>query len=237
MRSVFLLFLNERTFADHDESAALEAEVRDVMSHRRAELLLVHWTEVPFERFFKVTPHDLLLRGLYKSLAVPFFPPGPQQPVSMATVALALGASRTGRRKAHDFSREHQLSGAAWLDGALERALEESSLWLDAVTPRRTLEASEDSSLAVTTDTPQGQVASLQSESQVKSYLLRAKPIRVIATAASHADHKIKCVSAHLRGQSAGEKPQLQTATRATAVPVVDARSASALVAIDVSIA
>ena len=46
MRSVFLLFLNERTFADHDESAALEAEVRDVMSHRRAELLLVHWTEV-----------------------------------------------------------------------------------------------------------------------------------------------------------------------------------------------
>lgn len=90
----FLLFLNALTFRSKRAAAndKLAEDVRKCMK-RGAPIVLVHWATVPFEGFFSVTPQDLLLAGLYKDhLAVPFFPPGPQQPVSIASLAYKLGA-------------------------------------------------------------------------------------------------------------------------------------------------
>jgi hypothetical protein len=43
-------------------------------------------------------PHTFVVAGLYNELAVPFFPPGPQQGVSMAAIAQRLGAQPVKRQ-------------------------------------------------------------------------------------------------------------------------------------------
>ena len=47
-----------------------------VMKDAKTKLVLVHWTTMQFETLFVVTPQDLILNGIYKKTAVPFFPPG-----------------------------------------------------------------------------------------------------------------------------------------------------------------
>jgi hypothetical protein len=91
----FLLLLNESTFSGSAaESETLREHVRGCLQAGRPHaLVLLHWTEVQFEHFFTCTPTDLLLGGIYHNLAVPLFPPGPQQPVSLATIAMRLGAT------------------------------------------------------------------------------------------------------------------------------------------------
>ena len=48
-----------------------------------------------FERFFQVTPQDLIDKGLYKPVAIELLPP-PHDQVSAVLLAIALGAS-TGK--------------------------------------------------------------------------------------------------------------------------------------------
>lgn len=44
-------------------------------------------TEVTFEEIIQSTPSDLLLSGIYGQIAMPLYPPGVLQPVSLALIA------------------------------------------------------------------------------------------------------------------------------------------------------
>ena len=96
-----LLVLNLSTFVG-EEGERLAEEVRAALSCD-LPLLMIHVTDCfesmggcPFDRFFHVTPPDLVRGGLYKPLAVPWYP-APHLRVSTALAVQALGATKTKR--------------------------------------------------------------------------------------------------------------------------------------------
>ena len=83
-----------------------------------------------FSRFFSTTPQDLIVDGLYKALALAYYP-GHFRPVSLALVAKKLGAvSRRGMRSwrsSLSFSRADSMSETAVVvAGPKKRRLKES---------------------------------------------------------------------------------------------------------------
>ena len=108
-----LLLLSIETFVGEKG----EALAREIRAARRAGLpiLMIHQTDpalggCPFERFFSVTPEDLIRDGLYRALAVPWYP-GAHMRVSCAVAAQALGAHElpNQRDKRQFLSRLRQL--------------------------------------------------------------------------------------------------------------------------------
>jgi len=90
-----LLFLAEQTFLG-DQGAQLAEELRRARAAGFPVVMLHENDEenggCEFGRFFATTPQDLIAGGLYKALALAFYP-GPFMPVSVALVATALGAA------------------------------------------------------------------------------------------------------------------------------------------------
>lgn len=109
----FLLLLNNKTFAG-DYGKELAHEVR-AAGNCGMPILLVHQAEqrnggVDFERFFHVTPTDLINSGIYRSLAVPWHT-GSHVNVSRALAAQALGAEKVVRDlKEEKESRRRKMS-------------------------------------------------------------------------------------------------------------------------------
>jgi len=93
-RQSMLIYLCKQTF-EGEAGRKLASEVRMAMGNGW-RIILVHERDdardgTPFEHFFKTTPNDLILGGLYKKLAVPL-EVDPFRAVSIALVAKALGA-------------------------------------------------------------------------------------------------------------------------------------------------
>ena len=84
-----LLYLNDFTFVG-EEGKALAVELRAARAAGFPVLMLHENDEAvggcEFSRFFETTPHDLIVDGLYKALALALFP-GPFWPVSVVLVA------------------------------------------------------------------------------------------------------------------------------------------------------
>ena len=93
--SHMLLYLSHKTWLGA-EGQRLAAEVRAARATDLAIVMLHENDEArdgcPFSRFFETTPKDLIQDGLYKALALAWYP-GAFRPVSVSLVAAALGAS------------------------------------------------------------------------------------------------------------------------------------------------
>ena len=93
-----LLYLNVRTFVGA-EGKRLADTMREVLEEGRLKLLLVHELDeaaggCEFGRFFDTTPRDLIVDGIYKTLATGLAP-GMHRPVSIALIAKAMGAKKS----------------------------------------------------------------------------------------------------------------------------------------------
>ena len=98
----FLLYLAHETFVG-EAGERLAEEVRAMVRANQA-IVMVHENDMAnggceFARMFSTTPQDLIADGLYKALALAYYP-GYFRPVSIALVAKKLGAaaSRQGLR-------------------------------------------------------------------------------------------------------------------------------------------
>merc|ERR1712070_487781 len=95
----FLLYLNNQTFVGED-GAALAAQVRQA---RTAGLTMIMFHEqqaekgaCSFDRFFSITPEDLIEQGLYtKTLAIALFAEEAQRVASFQLGARSLGANES----------------------------------------------------------------------------------------------------------------------------------------------
>ena len=97
----FLLYLAHETFVG-EVGEKLAAEVRAMMSSDRP-IVMLHENDMQnggcdFGRFFATTPQDVIASGLYKALALAYYP-GPFRKVSLTLAAKKLGAvSKGGKR-------------------------------------------------------------------------------------------------------------------------------------------
>jgi len=99
-KSVFLLLLNNRTF-DGDAGMTLAREVAAAM-WAGMKICLAHDTDrtgdgCRFDRMFSITPEELVVGGLYSSIAVAINPP-PTREVSLSLLAKELGAKQLPRK-------------------------------------------------------------------------------------------------------------------------------------------
>jgi hypothetical protein len=90
----FLLYLSHDTFVG-SAGERLAEEVRQMMRSHRS-IVMLHENDMDnggceFSRFFATTPLDLIADGLYKALALAYYP-GHFRPVSIALIAKKLGA-------------------------------------------------------------------------------------------------------------------------------------------------
>ena len=85
-----LLFLNEETFVG-DAGEALAALVRTVRA-AGTPILMVHDVRTEFGTFFRTTPQDLILGGLFRDVALPLYPAGRHREACLATLHQWLGA-------------------------------------------------------------------------------------------------------------------------------------------------
>ena len=117
--TTFLLYLAYETFVG-EMGEQLAAEVR-LMMRKDHPIVMLHENDMrnggcEFVRFFSTTPQDLIVDGLYKALALAYYP-GHFRPVSLALVAKKLGAvSRRGMRSwrsSLSFSRADSMSEAS----------------------------------------------------------------------------------------------------------------------------
>mmetsp|Transcript_27400 Transcript_27400/g.83339 ORF Transcript_27400/g.83339 Transcript_27400/m.83339 type:complete len:268 (-) Transcript_27400:731-1534(-) len=98
----FLLYLNDKTFADemqgeslyHDLSFVLEAGISLVVVHERE----AERGAMPFDHFYQITPEDLVRRGVYRDLATPWHSE-PLARVSRAVAAANMGACRERKHR------------------------------------------------------------------------------------------------------------------------------------------
>ena len=91
----FLLYLAHETFVG-EAGERLAEEVRRMMRANQP-IVMLHENDMAnggceFARFFSTTPQDLIADGLYKALALAYYP-GHFRPVSIALVAKKLGAA------------------------------------------------------------------------------------------------------------------------------------------------
>ena len=89
----FLLYLNVDTF-NGEAGIQLANELR-IARAAGLPVVMAHENDperggCEFSRFFRTTPEDLINGGLYKALALEFYPGPNHRPVSMAQVAMAL---------------------------------------------------------------------------------------------------------------------------------------------------
>ena len=94
VKTQVLLLLSQSTFVGQ-AGEVLANRVRAAMEANMS-FIMIHQTDVSndgceFERFFSVTPPDLIKNGLYRQLAVPWYP-APHLRVSCVVAAQALGA-------------------------------------------------------------------------------------------------------------------------------------------------
>ena len=92
------LYLCSTTFTG-EAGVTLAAEVRTALANK-LPIILVHENDpdrdgCEFSRFFETTPDDLILSGLYRTIAVACYPSQHRQ-VSLDLVAIACGAVPTG---------------------------------------------------------------------------------------------------------------------------------------------
>ena len=99
-----LLVLNVYSFAG-EVGELLAREVRAAMN-LKLPLLTVHLPDLPgqpdgcrFERFFSITPPDLIRAGLYKPIAVPWYERGPHRFVSSALCFKVLNATPVKKKR------------------------------------------------------------------------------------------------------------------------------------------
>ena len=95
MGTHFLLYLAHETFVG-EAGERLAEEVRR-MTRTNQPIVMLHENDMAnggceFARFFSTTPQDLIADGLYKALALAYYP-GHFRPVSIALVAKRLGAA------------------------------------------------------------------------------------------------------------------------------------------------
>ena len=103
----FLLYLAHETFVG-EAGERLADEVRSIMHWLPTGIVMLHENDMKnggcdFARFFSTTPQDLIAGGLYKALAVAYYP-GLFRPVSITQVAKNLGAvggARSWRSSLH----------------------------------------------------------------------------------------------------------------------------------------
>ena len=74
---VFVLLLNNRTFVD-DAAKRLAHVVASVLKTEKLQLMLLHVQEserggMNFDKFFEVTPPELLSAGIYRQIAMPWY--------------------------------------------------------------------------------------------------------------------------------------------------------------------
>jgi len=98
----FLLYLSHDTFVG-EAGERLAAEVR-VMMKRDQPIVMLHENDMDnggceFGRFFSTTPQDIIAGGLYKALALAYYP-GPFRQVSLTLGAKKLGAVSKGGKRA-----------------------------------------------------------------------------------------------------------------------------------------
>jgi hypothetical protein len=98
----FLLYLSHDTFVG-EAGERLAAEVR-VMMTRDQPIVMLHENDMDnggceFARFFSTTPQDIIAGGLYKALALAYYP-GPFRQVSLTLGAKKLGAVSKGGKRA-----------------------------------------------------------------------------------------------------------------------------------------
>ena len=119
MATHFLLYLAHETFVG-EAGEKLAEEVRHMLQ-QDLPIVMLHENDMrnggcEFVRFFSTTPQDLIVDGLYKALALAYYP-GHFRPVSLALVAKKLGAvSRRGMRSWRNslsFSRADGMSEAS----------------------------------------------------------------------------------------------------------------------------
>ena len=95
-----LLYLNDRTFVG-GRGRRLATTMRALLHEGHPKILLVHELDeacggCEFSRFFDTTPRDLIVDGIYKTLATALAP-GMHRAVSIALIARAMGARNAGR--------------------------------------------------------------------------------------------------------------------------------------------
>lgn len=105
--SFFLLYLNNETFVG-DTGSVLEDEIRQLLRSSKedgGQMRIIMATECDpdrgacaFDRFFAVTPRDLVTAGLYKPIAISLYP-GPHAAISMAEILKSMGLQRQARRQ------------------------------------------------------------------------------------------------------------------------------------------
>jgi hypothetical protein len=108
----FLLYLSHDTFVG-EAGDKLAHEVRTMTRWAPGSILMVHENDMEnggceFARFFSTTPQDIIAGGLYKALALAYYP-GIFRPVSLTLIAKRLGA----RSKASSWRSTLNLSAAA----------------------------------------------------------------------------------------------------------------------------
>ena len=95
---VFVLLLNNRTFVD-EAARRLARVVASVLKTERLQLMLLHVQEserggVNFDKFFEVTPPELLSAGVYRQIAMPWYKRSSYRAVCINNIAQALGAKK-----------------------------------------------------------------------------------------------------------------------------------------------
>mmetsp|Transcript_12306 Transcript_12306/g.29315 ORF Transcript_12306/g.29315 Transcript_12306/m.29315 type:complete len:424 (+) Transcript_12306:2809-4080(+) len=103
----FLLYLNQLSFSG-DKGNALADELRSALT-AGLTITLVHETDTDrggceFQVFFESTPRDLIDRGLFNDLTVPFVAGDAHRPISHLLLAKALGGARVRNRRASHLS-------------------------------------------------------------------------------------------------------------------------------------
>ena len=74
-----------------DAGEALAALVRTVRA-AGTPILMVHDVRTEFGTFFRTTPQDLILGGLFRDVALPLYPAGRHREACLATLHQWLGA-------------------------------------------------------------------------------------------------------------------------------------------------
>jgi hypothetical protein len=105
--SHFLLYLAHQTWVG-EAGERLAEEVRNAMRTNQS-IVMLHENDMQnggceFDRFFSTTPQDIIANGLYKALAVAYYP-GPFRPVSVKLVAKCLGGSPSKGLRLWNWSR------------------------------------------------------------------------------------------------------------------------------------
>jgi len=115
-----LLYLNNDVFVG-EEGEALATAVRGWLRAGARVLMMHEYDEArgacAFDRFFELTPRDLIIDGLYRrSLAIPLIP-GSHRAVSLALAAKQLGAKVPGGRL-HCLTTSNSKGGVVTLESA-----------------------------------------------------------------------------------------------------------------------